>query len=421
MLFFDPRLSGTRTMSCATCHDPAKNFTDGKALAVGANRRTLRRNTPTLVNRVLGSLQFLDGRAASLEDQALVPIQNPQEMAGDLPTIVALLSQIPDYAARFQQVTGGAPSPDGIARALAAFERTLLSGSSAADRFEAGDPGAIGPSEQRGRLLFRGKARCTACHKGSSFSDESFHATQQTTSGDGGREAVTGRRRFRAAFKTPTLRDIALTGPYLHDGSAATLEQVIDNYDRGGLTAQDRDAEIRPLGLSADEKADLAAYLRSLTGTTLNVSVPALPADPPGLPTPTPLPAPSRSPSPTPSPPPAPGADTLPSGGTLQPNQSLASTSGQYTVVMQGDGNLVLYDAAGKALWASNTAGQGPSFLAMQGDGNIVVYRLSDGQPTWSSSTNGRGPSHLVLQNDGNFVVYRDADGAPSWASNTAR
>jgi cytochrome c peroxidase len=418
LLFFDPRLSGNGKLACATCHDPGRRFTDGLAKAQGMGGKTLTRNTPTLVNRALSTAQFLDGRAASLEDQALKPILNPDEMGGSLNDIVNLLNATPDYANAFQKAFGAGPSSDTIARAIASFERTIVSGQSNYEVWIEGQ-GGLGASEVRGLQLFNGRARCVTCHSGSNFTDESFHNTAQTDGSDDGREAVTGRAKWRGAFKTPTLRDVALTGPYLHDGSAPTIEAVIDLYNLGGKTPDGRDVELRPLGLSDQDKADLAAFLRALTGSTVNVAAPgALPGG--GAPAPSAAP-----PAPAAAPPapaaPAAGADRLLAGGTLQANQSLRSQDGRWTLVMQGDGNLVLYDASGNALWSSGTATNGASFLAMQGDGNAVVYRLSDNTPTWSSKTAGQGSSSLVLQNDANLVIYRDVDGVATWSSGTAR
>jgi len=312
MLFFDPRLSADRQVSCATCHDPARVFTDGRPIARGIFGRAGRRNTTTVVNRALSTVQFWDGRAASLEAQALQPLQNTTEMGSDLADVVRFLGAVPEYRDRFGRAFGAGPSEATIGRAYAAFQRTLLSGDSRVDRFEAGDRGALDDAERRGRLLFRGKARCTACHTGSNFTDERFHNTAAGRGGDPGREGVTGRRHDRGAFKTPTLRDLPATAPYFHDGSAATIEEVIDVYDRGGLRVLDRDVEIRPLGLTAGERSDLAAFLRALAGSPPQVAAPPLPPDPPGVPRPNPNPNPTPSPNPQPNPSPRPNPNPNP-------------------------------------------------------------------------------------------------------------
>src|SRR5581483_2014000 len=191
--------------------------------------------------------------------------------------------------------------------------------------------GGLGGSRVNGQLLFKGKARCVTCHSGSNFTDESFHNTAQTDGSDGGRELVTGRRRFRGAFKTPTLREVANTGPYLHDGSAATIEAVIDLYNKGGNTATDRDSELRPLGLTDQEKSDLAAFVRALSSGSAGANPAPAPPPPPSAPAPA-------------TPAPAPGGDRLTNGGQLQPGGTLTSQNGRYLLAMQGDGNLVIYD-----------------------------------------------------------------------------
>jgi cytochrome c peroxidase len=315
LLFFDPRLSRDGTISCASCHDPARGFTDGLALARGLGGRTLQRNTPTVVNRALSTRQFFDGRSESVEAQALVPIEHPDEMGLPLGDAVAFLDATPEYRQRFQAAFGRAPSSEGIAAALATFQRALLSGDSRADRYEAGDRGALSQEEERGRLVFRTEGRCTACHAGSNFTDEAFHDTAAVIDQrDEGRKQATGRSGDRGRFKTPTLRDVSRTGPYLHDGSAGTLEEVVDLYDRGGLRAGD--IEMRPLALSAADKAALVAYLRALDGA-VNVTPPTLPPSTaaPAPPAPTP-PAPTP-PAPTPTPPaPAPAPTPPPAGAT---------------------------------------------------------------------------------------------------------
>ena len=267
-LFFDPLLSSNRRVSCSSCHDPRRGFADSIALSRGATERTGHRNVPAILNRAWGTTFFWDGRATSLEDQVLQPIQDSLEMNLPIDRLVSRLTADRAYTAAF-----AATFPDGvtrmnIARALASYVRTIRSGDSPVDRYEAGDTTAIGADAKRGMALFRGKANCSACHVGPSLTDEDFHNTGiALASGDAGRYAVTSREPDRGAFKTPSLREVARTGPYMHDGSIATLEDVVEFYDRGGRPNPRLDREIHALGLSTDEKRDVLAFLRTLTGS----------------------------------------------------------------------------------------------------------------------------------------------------------
>ena len=253
-LFNDRRLSRDGTIACVSCHDPARAFSDDRAKAVGVFGRQGRRNAPALVNRGYGRAFFWDARAASLEEQVLKPIEDPNEM--DLPLA---------EAARRVGV-----APEDLSRALASFVRSLLSGGAAYDRFVDGDRTALSGEQQAGLQIFRGKGNCTACHVGPNFSDERTHNTGVAWAGleylDDGRAAVTSKPEDRGAFKTPTLRDVARTAPYMHDGSLATLEAVVDYYDRGGNVNPLLDPEIRPLRLGDADKRELVAFLTSLTG-----------------------------------------------------------------------------------------------------------------------------------------------------------
>jgi cytochrome c peroxidase len=253
-LFHDTRLSRDRTTSCASCHDPRRAFSTGRALAVGVRGRISRRHAPALVNRGYGAAFFWDGRSASLEEQVLEPIKDPSEM--DLP--------LDEAAARV-----GLPAT-AIARALASYVRSILSGDSPLDRFVHGNRSALSAEEQRGLQLFRGKANCTACHIGPNFSDERFHNTgvawRISPAADLGRFVISAKDEDRGAFKTPTLREVARTAPYMHDGSLATLEDVIDYYDRGGNQNPWLDPELRPLHLETENKRALVSFLRALSG-----------------------------------------------------------------------------------------------------------------------------------------------------------
>jgi cytochrome c peroxidase len=243
-LFSDRRLSRDGSVSCASCHDPQRAFSDGRAIAVGVFGRVGRRNSPALINRGYGRSFFWDGRAATLEEQVLKPIEDRNEM--DLP--------LSEAAARVSL------PPREISHALASFVRSILSGDSAYDRFVKGDRSALTPQEQAGLALFRGKANCIACHLGPNFTDEHLHNTGVAWR-DG---ALADRGAGEGNFKTPTLREVARTAPYMHDGSLATLEDVVDYYDRGGNRNPSLDVELHPLHLSPQEKRDLAAFLRSL-------------------------------------------------------------------------------------------------------------------------------------------------------------
>ena len=243
-LFFDSRLSRDQSISCSSCHDPERAFTDGRPVAVGVFGRKGRRNSPALVNRGYGRAFFWDARIATLEEQVLKPIEDPNEM--DL--------SLPQAAIRVEL------SPVEISRALASFVRSLLSGDSPYDRFVSGAPDALTDPQKDGLRIFRGKANCIACHVGPNFTDEKLHNT--------GVAWLDGRLKDRGAgagnFKTPTLREIARTAPYMHDGSVATLEDLIEYYDRGGNRNPDLDAEIHPLHLSTVEKSNIIAFLRCL-------------------------------------------------------------------------------------------------------------------------------------------------------------
>jgi cytochrome c peroxidase len=263
-LFNDRRLSRDGMTACVSCHDPSRAFSDGRAKAVGVFGRQGRRNAPALVNRGYGRAFFWDARTSSLEEQVLKPIEDPNEM--DLPV---------DEAARRVGV-----APQDLSRALASFVRSLLSGGAAYDRFVNGDRTALSGEQQTGLQIFRGTGNCTACHVGPNFSDERTHNTGIAWAGeagraggeylDEGRAAITGKPDDRGAFKTPTLREVTRTAPYMHDGSLATLEDVIDYYDRGGNVNAFLDPEIRPLRLTTGEKRALISFLASLSGEMRN-------------------------------------------------------------------------------------------------------------------------------------------------------
>jgi cytochrome c peroxidase len=264
-LYFDPRLSRDNTISCASCHDPEKGWSNGERFATGVRGQVGGRSAPTVVNSGYMRLQFWDGRATEVEGQALGPIQNPIEMDMTLEEVVARLNKIDGYREQFQKVFGTDVTAEGIAKAIGAFERTIVSGNTPYDRFKAGQADALSEAAQRGMKLFFGKAHCSACHSGPLFTDGSFHnigVGMDAPEPDVGRQAVSGLLGDRGAFKTPSLRDIARTAPYMHDGSLPTLEAVVDYYNKGGIANPQLDEEIFPLNLTDQEKTDLVIFLK---------------------------------------------------------------------------------------------------------------------------------------------------------------
>lgn len=280
-LYFDPRLSVDGTVSCATCHNPTFGFSNGVQFSPGHKGQLGDRNSPTVINRLYSTVQFWDGRAASLEEQALGPIQNPVEMANTLEGMIANLDKIPGYKAEFKKAFGTEEiTPDRVAKAIASFERTLLSANSPFDRFQEGETNAIPESAKRGFMVFMGKGACNECHPAPLFTDEQFHnigVGMDRENPDLGRFKVTNQEKDKGAFKTPTLRDITETYPYLHDGSANTLREVVELYDRGGTPNPWLDAEIKPLKLTGQEEADLVQFLKTLTCTPIKIEEPVLP------------------------------------------------------------------------------------------------------------------------------------------------
>ena len=307
-LFFDPRLSADGTISCATCHDPARAFTDGKRVAEGIGGRSGARNSPTLLNAMFNASQFWDGRAGSLEEQAKMPLVNPDEMGnGSHAQVASRLAAIPEYVKEFREAFGGPPSVDSFARAIASFERTLVSANSPLDRFLAGDMNALTDSARNGLMLFRSKARCGVCHSfnqafaafatfpfltdmnyrntGVAANNREFDPLSRqamTASRDESGAALLGlAKRERAfelgrflvsgnvldigAFRTPSLRNVELTAPYFHDGSVGTLAEVVRFYVKGGVANPTRDWQLEPVVLDENEQRGLVEFLKSLT------------------------------------------------------------------------------------------------------------------------------------------------------------
>jgi len=281
MLYFDKRLSADNTVSCASCHHPKFGFTDGMAVSTGINGQKGGRSAPTVVNRLFSAEQFWDGRAEDLEAQALGPIQNPIEMGSTLEAVVEKLNAIQGYRMKFKSVFGTEVSSEGIAKAIASFERTVLSGNSPYDRFKAGDDGALSESARRGLNLFENEneANCVTCHVGFNFTDENYRnigVGMDKENPDLGRHDLTQDDLDRGAFKTPTLREIAMTAPYMHDGSQKTLLEVINYYDKGGTPNSHLSTDMKKLNLSEQDKADLVEFLESLTGEMAKFEEPEL-------------------------------------------------------------------------------------------------------------------------------------------------
>lgn len=284
MLYFDKRLSKDGTISCATCHHPKKGWSDQRAFSEGIGGQFGDRNSPTVLNSGFSFFQFWDGRAPTLEEQAKGPIENPVEMGHALVDAEQRIAAVKGYAPYFQAAFGDEEvTIDRIAKAIATFERTVLSGNSAWDRYtQLKDEAALSDSAKRGLELFEGKALCTRCHVGFTLSDSLFHnigVGMDEENPDLGRYKVTGKEEDKGAFKTPMLRDLLKTAPYMHDGSVETLEEVIEFYDRGGEANPWLDPKMEPLNLTEQEKKDLVAFLESLEGDWEPMDEPELPED----------------------------------------------------------------------------------------------------------------------------------------------
>jgi cytochrome c peroxidase len=307
-LFFEARLSVDGKVSCSTCHDPDRAFTDGKQVAEGVRGQRGTRNSPTLFNVIFNMGQFWDGRVDSLEDQATLPLINPVEMGNpSVEDVVKRLSSSPEYNLGFERAFGGPVTQARLALALASFERTLVSGDSPVDRYMAGDQRALTDDARRGLTIFRGKGRCGRCHTFSEqapfFTDFAYHNTgvaannpafaelarkafevsdrpgaESVIDGLGhepggqelGRVLVTHHPFDIGSYKTPSLRNIALTAPYFHDGSARTLADVVKFYNGGGQANINRDGELDPLSLTTEEQRQLVTFLEALSGETRN-------------------------------------------------------------------------------------------------------------------------------------------------------
>jgi len=302
MIFDEKRLSADNSVACNTCHSPRNGLTTHTETSLGVSHQIGKRNAPSILNAMFYKSMFWDGRAATLEEQAMMPILNPVEMGQKDPKdVVAKLAAIPEFVEAFQKVFGRPPNAEDLGKALAAFERTRLSTEAPFDRFQRGDEKAFNASQRRGWALFTGKARCGSCHTYDPalplFGDNRFHNTAvaarkqdfnqlvsraaesaaasnkaeidklvlETNYSELGRFLVTKKKEDIGAFKTPFLRDVLLTGPYMHDGSLETLWDVIEFFNRGGERNPFLDAEMKPLGLTASEVDDLVSFLGALT------------------------------------------------------------------------------------------------------------------------------------------------------------
>ena len=274
-LFHDPRLSETGTISCASCHFENVAFADPRPLSPGVHGRLGIRNSPSLVNVAYLDLLFWDGGAFTIEGQALGPIEADFEMNMNLGQLIQRLESDASYMEAFETVFGEGPSVATLTQALAAFQRTIRSGGSRFDRFENGQTSALSQQEQRGLTLFRDKANCASCHTGFLLTNQAFENNGIEPAGtDSGRARITGNPADYLKFRVPSLRNIDVTMPYMHDGRFQTLEQVVEHYDRGGSGVRNQSSLIQPLHLTDTEKADLIAFLRTLTDDIILTGLP---------------------------------------------------------------------------------------------------------------------------------------------------
>jgi cytochrome c peroxidase len=271
-LFFEPRLSGHSNMTCASCHNPSLGWSDGLATARGEKGKVLGRSTPTVVNSAYNTLQMWDGRKKDLEDQATGPLDSGDEMNADYTGMLSFLSSNPQYKADFAKAyPGEAIDKKTLAKAIASFERTVVSNNAPFDRWLKGDREAISIQQYRGFQVFKDpkKGNCAVCHQAPNFTDGGFHNLGLAQFGgdkpDLGRYAQKPLALMKGAFKTPTLREIDRTAPYFHDGSVKTLEEVIEHYVKGGVVKTNLSPNFKPLTLTSEEKSDLVAFMHALT------------------------------------------------------------------------------------------------------------------------------------------------------------
>ena len=282
LLYFEKRVSKNGTVSCATCHDPKMAWAEHTPTSSGIHEQKGGRNAPTVVNAAYATTQFWDGRAATLEEQATGPVENPIEMGNSMEAVVADLAKIPGYRERFQKVFGTGVTKEGFAKAIAAFERTILSGNSPYDRFKGGDATALNAAQKRGLDLFQ-KSGCADCHTPPLFSTYEFHnagVDAGKAKPDEGRKTVTKKDEDTGAMRVPSLRDVAQTAPYFHDGSAKTLEEAVALMAAGGKDDPHRAADfdaVREAKLTPQDRKDLVEFLKALSGRFPVVEEPELP------------------------------------------------------------------------------------------------------------------------------------------------
>jgi cytochrome c peroxidase len=269
-LFFDPRMSADGGISCATCHPPGHAFAGGDPAPVGVTGKPLARRAPTLINRAYGKSEFYDGRAPSLEEQMVGPVTNPDEMGTTKEAAEQAIAKISGYAPLFERAFGDSKvTYVRITQAIASFERTILSGNAPYDRFLSGDKQALSPAAKRGMQIFERTGECSECHKGPNFTDEKFASLgidATLPKPDLGLALITGKSRDDGKFKVPTLREVAHTGPYMHDRRFKTLDEVLEFYRKGGIPGPHLDSRIASFFLDAPARADLRAFLESLSG-----------------------------------------------------------------------------------------------------------------------------------------------------------
>jgi cytochrome c peroxidase len=283
LLYFDKRVSKDGTISCATCHDPTMAWAEEEPTSTGIGKQVGGRNSPTVINAAYATRQFWDGRAATLEEQATGPVENPIEMGHKMTAVVEDLSKIPGYRERFQKVFKTGVTEKGFARAIAAFERTILSGDSPYDRFQAGDKSALTEAQQRGMKLFK-ESGCADCHKPPLFSTYEYYNAgvgMDKPKPDEGRKAVSKKDEDTGAFRVPSLREVAKTAPYCHDGSVKTLDEAVALMAAGGKDNPHRSADVfdvvREKKLTAQDQKNLVEFLKALSGKYPIVEPPKLP------------------------------------------------------------------------------------------------------------------------------------------------
>jgi cytochrome c peroxidase len=277
-LFFDTRLSAANLLSCATCHNPAYGFGDGQPTGVGHGMKALGRRSPTIINAAYGLVFMWDGRAGSLEEQALGPIRADVEMNLPLDQLLERLKSIPEYGPLFEAAfPNQGIVPDAIAKAIATYERTVVSGRAPFDEWIDGDDKAISEEAKRGFLSFNTKAKCSSCHSGWNFTDDSFHDIGLPSEDIGRGKFLPEVLKMERAFKTPGLREITRRGPYMHDGAVKSLEAVVAHYVKGGIERPSRSELMKPVALSAQEQSDLIVFMKTLTSRVDPTAIPVLP------------------------------------------------------------------------------------------------------------------------------------------------